>query len=221
MAYSKTKNAFKALFYSLIVAVTLTIFPIISGLIIAINEIDTIQGYYIQGAFMMLSLLIPITLMRILKIRPKKIGFNRMEKGSGKIVLLFLPLVAAKALFLFFGINYDIYAVVSLVFFTFAIGVSEEIYFRGLILKELATCFTVKKTVILSSIFFAAVHSAQAFSGSSLLMVLLSILNAFIFGVVAAEIVIITRSIIVMIIWHILFDFVNWISLVKEQRRLS
>ncbi|MDD2957679.1 MAG: CPBP family intramembrane metalloprotease [Lachnospiraceae bacterium] len=214
------KHAAKSLVSSMMLAVALTVFPIISGVIIAINKIDTIQGYIIQGAFMMLSLLIPIVFMLILHITPRQIGFRRMEKGSGKIVLYFLPLVASKAGFLFFSANHDIHAVIALVFFTFAIGLSEEIYFRGLILKELETCFTVKKTVILTSVFFAAVHFAQAFSGSSLPMVLLSILNAFIFGIVAAEIAITTKSIIVIIIWHTLFDFVNWISLVQGTREL-
>lgn len=46
-------------------------------------------------------------------------------------------------------------------------------------------------------------------------MVLLSILNAFIFGVVAAELVLKTRSIIPVITWHTLFDFMNWMSLAQ------
>lgn len=216
----KKENILKALFRSLILAVVLTIFPIISGAIIAINKMDTIPGYLLQGAFMMFSVLIPVIFMWILNIKPGQIGLIKMEKGSGKALLFFLPLVLSKVGFLFFGINHDIHSVVALVFFTLTIGVSEEIYFRGLILRELSACFTVRKTVILSSVFFAAVHTAQAFAGSGVLMVVLSILNAFIFGVVAAEIVLKTKSILPVIIWHTLFDFINWITLVRGTKEI-
>lgn len=209
------KDKIKVLLRSLMFSVLLTIFPIVSGAIIVINQIDTLQGYLLQGTFMMFSVLIPILFMWTQKIKPSQIGFVKMEKSSAKIVLYFLPLVAAKAGFLLFGVNSDIPTGISLVYFTLAIGISEEIYFRGIILRELSAHFTVKKTVILSSLFFAAVHSAQAFSGSGAIMVLLNILNAFIFGVVAAEIIIITKSIIPVIIWHTLFDLINWISLVQ------
>lgn len=215
MTKIKSRKAYKALCYSLIFSVVMTMFPVASGVIIAINKIDSIKGYLIQSAFMILSLLPPLFYMLFSKISPSKIGVKRIEKGSAKILLYFLPLVASKVIFLFFGIKNNIYAVITLILFTLTIGVSEETYFRGLILKKLATCFNDKEAVILSSVFFAIVHASQAFSGSTLAIVLLSILNAFIFGVVAAEITLISKSIIVNIIWHALFDFINWISLVK------
>ncbi len=43
--------------------------------------------------------------------------------------------------------------------------------------------------------------------------VLLQIINAIVFGILAAEIVILTKSLFPVIIWHFLFDFVNHISL--------
>lgn len=46
-------------------------------------------------------------------------------------------------------------------------------------------------------------------------MVTLTIINALIFGVVASEIVMLTKSIVPVIIWHTLYDFINWIALVK------
>jgi len=104
---------------------------------------------------------------------------------------------------------------VALAFCTIAIGLSEELYFREIILRKLKTCFTIKQTVILSSVFFAAVHASQAFSGAGIIMVTLTIINALIFGVIASEIVILTRSIIPVIIWHVLYDFINWISVAK------
>ena len=38
-------------------------------------------------------------------------------------------------------------------------------------------------------------------------------INAFVFGIITAEIVTITKSIIPTIIWHFVFNFVNYITL--------
>ena len=203
----------RAFISSLIFSIILMIFPVISGAIVVINSIEILQGYLIQGFFMMLSIAVPIIFIWITKIKPSQIGFTGMEKGSLKTVLYFVPVIAAKIGFLFYGINNDIPTVMSLLFFTLAIGLSEELYFRGIIIRKLKACFTIKQTVIISSVLFAAVHASQAFSGTGLIMVTLTIINAFIFGIVASEIVMLTKSIYSVIIWHTLYDFINWISL--------
>ena len=52
-------------------------------------------------------------------------------------------------------------------------------------------------------------------------MVTLTMINALIFGIVASEIVMVTQSIIPVIVWHTLYDFVNWITLVKETTEVT
>lgn len=216
MAEEKIKSAkLRALISSLIYSIILMVFPVVSGAIVVINSIEILQGYLIQGVFMMLSIVIPIIYIWITKTEPSQIGFTGMEKGSIKTVLYFIPVIAAKIGFLFYGINNDIHTVMSLLFFTIAIGLSEELYFRGIILRKLKAYFTIKQTVIISSILFAAVHASQAFSGTGLIMVTLTIINAFIFGIVASEIVMLTKSIFSVMVWHTLYDFINWISLVS------
>lgn len=46
-------------------------------------------------------------------------------------------------------------------------------------------------------------------------MVALTIVNALLFGIVASEIVMLTKSIVPVIMWHMLYDFINWIALVQ------
>ncbi len=46
-------------------------------------------------------------------------------------------------------------------------------------------------------------------------MVALTMINALLFGIVASEIVMLTKSIIPVIIWHMLYDFINWIALIQ------
>lgn len=216
MIDEKRKNTkLRALVSSLIFSIVLMIFPVASGVIAVMNNMNAIQNYWLQGVFMMISISVPAIFMWITNMKPAQIGFMGIEKGSVKTVLYFMPIIAAKIGFLFYGINHDIHTVMALAFFTIAIGLSEELYFRGIILRKLRTCFTIKQTVFLSSVFFAAVHASQAFSGAGIIMVALTIINALIFGIVASEIVMLTKSIIPVIIWHALYDFLNWISLVS------
>jgi len=191
------------------------IFPVTAGVIIVIWSLNTIQGYWLQGLFMTLSIIVPVIYIKVVKINFKQIGFQKIKRASAKIVLYFLPLAIVKIPFLFYGIENDADKIVALIYFTIAIGVSEEIYFRGVILKRLLDVFTIKQSVIISALFFAIAHASQAFSGTSIILVVLTIINALIFGITAAELFVITESIIPLIIWHILYDFVNWVSLTE------
>lgn len=71
---------------------------------------------------------------------------------------------------------------------------------------------------LLSSLFFAAVHASQAFSGEGFVSVTLAVVNAMIFGIVSAEIVVLTESLIPVIIWHFLFNLLNWLSIAQGNR---
>ena len=216
MMDGKRKNTkLRAMLSSLVFSLVLMIFPVASGVIVVMNDMDAIQSYWLQGAFMMLSISVPAILMRITNTKPAQIGFVGVERGSAKTVLYFVPVIAAKIGFLFYGVNHDIRTITALAFFTIAIGLSEEIYLRGIILRKLRTCFTSKQTVILSSVFFAAVHASQAFSGAGIFMVGLTMINALLFGIVASEIVMLTKSIVPVVIWHMSYDFINWIALVQ------
>jgi membrane protease YdiL (CAAX protease family) len=216
MIDEKRENAkLRAVLSALVFSIILMIFPVASGVIVVMNDMDAIQSYWLQGVFMMLSISVPAIFMWITKMKPAQIGFTGIEKGSVKTLLYFVPVIAAKIGFLFYGINHDIYTIMALAFFTIAIGMSEELYFRGIILRKLRTCFTIKQTVILSSAFFAAVHASQAFSGAGIFMVALTVINALLFGIVASEIVMLTNSIIAVIIWHMLYNFINWVALIQ------
>lgn len=61
----------------------------------------------------------------------------------------------------------------------------------------------------------AVVHTAQAFSGEGFVGIALTVANAFVFGIVASEIVILTESLILTIIWHTLYNFINWMTLIQ------
>ncbi|MCE5235828.1 MAG: CPBP family intramembrane glutamic endopeptidase [Clostridiaceae bacterium] len=215
MTERKRNMKARAVWYSLILSFILMVFPVISGIIVTVNNMDAPQRHWVQGAFMVASIAVPLGVLSIAKIQLSQIGFSKIKKGSMRTILYFIPIIAAKAGFFFFGFNHNMTAIVALAFFTAAIGLSEEIYFRGMILGRLVRYFSIKQAVLLSAALFAAVHASQAFSGEGIIIVMLTVVNALIFGMIASELVILTGSLIPVIIWHALYDFINWIVSVQ------
>ena len=164
MVKEKNKKVREVLF-SFVLAIVLMIFPVASGIIVTVNNINMPQMYWVQGAFMLASISVPLCILFITNTNLNQIGFSKVKKGSIKTVLYFFPIIAAKMGYLFFGFKQSRGILIALAFFTVAIGLSEEVYFRGIILKRLMMRFSIKQAVLISSVLFAVVHTAQAFSG--------------------------------------------------------
>jgi len=204
----------KPVLLSIIWTIVILIFPVISGVIATVFKMNQIVIFLIQGCFMLLSISIPVIYVCKKKIDVKEIGVRKAESGSIRKTLLFIPLLLAELPLILVGVDFKGFTYVSvLAFFTLMVGISEELYFRGIILKLLKDNFSVKQTIIISALVFGIGHSASILAGESIVEVLLQIINAIMFGILAAEIVILTKSLFPVIIWHFLFNFVNYISL--------
>jgi len=59
---------------------------------------------------------------------------------------------------------------------------------------------------------FGILHSANLLGGKQPLYVILQVIFAFIFALVCSEIVVITKSLIPVILWHTLHDFIAYIT---------
>jgi membrane protease YdiL (CAAX protease family) len=204
----------KPVLLSIIWTTVILIFPVLSGVIATVFKMNQIVIFFIQGCFMLLSISIPVIYVYKKKIDAKEIGVRKAESGSIRKTLLFIPLLLAELPLILVGVDFKGFTYVSvLAFFTLMVGISEELYFRGIILKLLKDNFSVKQTIIISALIFGIGHSASILAGESIVEVLLQIINANMFGILAAEIVILTKSLFPVIIWHFLFNFVNYISL--------
>jgi hypothetical protein len=53
----------RAMLSSLMFSIVLMIFPVASGVIVVMNDMDAIQSYWLQGAFMMSSISVPAIFM--------------------------------------------------------------------------------------------------------------------------------------------------------------
>lgn len=197
-----------AIWKSVLWGLVVLLFPIASGALSVILSLNPVETLFLQGCFMLASLLPPIALVMRGQWLWSGIGFSRMNSNGCKRALYFIPLLAIfiPAALKGFVIQSAGHLLGSLFLYLF-VGISEETYFRGIIPAYLKPAFSTRGVVLLSSLIFALGHMASALSGNSMPEVILSVLNAFIFGWMAMEMTLLSESIIPAASVHFLFDF--------------
>jgi membrane protease YdiL (CAAX protease family) len=201
-------NKFKAILFSLLWCLIILAFPIASGVIASISKLDKISTIILQGSFMLLSLVVPLVFLLTKKWNFKEIGFNKITKEGAKNVLYFLPL-----LLIFIPCSVQGFHVESIEYF-FAnlylylfVGIAEELYFRGIIPYYLGKAFSTKWIIIISSLIFALGHSVTILTDGNIAMMILTVINALIFGFLTIEMYMLCKNIIPGMFIHFLFDF--------------
>ena len=202
------KHKVLAICKSLLWCFLVLLFPIASGTISVILALDTVTTLFLQGTFMALALIPPAIFVFSGKWQLREVGFASFDFKGCKKVLYFIPLlvifvpVAIKG----FYVKSIGYVLGSLFLYLF-VGISEEVYFRGIIPRYLKEEFSTKGIVLWSTLIFGIGHVATAFTGSNVFDIALTVLNAFLFGWLAMEMTIISSNIIPAILVHFLFDF--------------
>ena len=202
------KHKVLAICKSLLWCFWVLLFPIASGTISVILALDTVTTLFLQGTFMALALIPPAIFVFCGKWQLREVGFASFDFKGCKKVLYFIPLlvifvpVAIKG----FYVKSIGYVLGSLFLYLF-VGISEEVYFRGIIPRYLKEEFSTKGIVLWSTLVFGIGHVATAFTGSNVFDIALTVLNAFLFGWLAMEMTIISSNIIPAILVHFLFDF--------------
>ena len=197
------------------------IFPIASGAVSVIFALDTVTTLFVQGIFMAMSLIVPAIFVFNGKWQWSEVGFAPFDFKGCKRVLFFIPLlvifvpVAIKG----FYIKSIGYVIGSLFLYLF-VGISEEVYFRGIIPRYLKEEFSTKGIVLWSTLIFGIGHVATAFTGSNVFEIALTVLNAFLFGWLAMEMTIISSNIIPVFLVHFLFDFETKIVMMNGKELL-
>ena len=157
------------------------------------------------------SIVIPFVYCKVKKIGLKDILLAGIDKEGVKKSLFYLPLIAVLLPMIVGGVDLSHTGyVLATLLFTLGVGIAEELYFRGIILSLLGKSFGPLPVVFISVLIFGTSHASGAFVASSLAIVLLSILNAFLFGWIAAETALITKNIVPLMIFHCLFDFFTY-----------
>ena len=196
---------------SILWAVIVIAFAVVSGVIVVVSKADATASRLIQAAFMYASIAIPFVYCKVRKIALKDILLTGIDREGVKTSLFYLPLVAVLLPMIVSGVDLsDTGYVLATLLFTLGVGIAEELYFRGIILRLLGKSFGPLPVVFISMLIFGTGHASGAFVESSLVLVLLSIVNAFLFGWIAAETALITKNIVPLMLFHCLFDFFTY-----------
>jgi uncharacterized protein len=175
---------------------------------------DVNEQIVVITIFLMISIAIGIFIMKKSRFSLSEYGFRKWDENSFHKVWWYIPLVAVEILPIIiagFSSEVTVLQYIILLFFTVAVGFNEEIYFRGLALKFMEEKGR-KKAIIWSSIVFGVLHLVNVLNGKNALHIILQMIFAFLVGFVLAEIVSITKSLWIVIIWHAAHDYIASIT---------
>lgn len=197
-----------ALCKSLLWGICVLLFPILSGTLAAVFALGVLETLVLQGMFMLLSLVIPLCFIWAKRWSRSEIGFDKIDAAGCKRALYFLPLLTIFIPAAVRGFQIQSVALcLGNLFLYLMVGISEEVYFRGIIPRYLSKAFSPGRMILISTLIFGIGHVASAFTASTGLEVGLSVLNAVIFGWLAIEMAVLANNIIPGILLHFLFDF--------------
>ncbi|MFT9817408.1 lysostaphin resistance A-like protein [Lysinibacillus sp. NPDC056185] len=205
----KMKNS--PILLSILFTLLAIVFPFIAGVIIAVKNISSLSSItLIQFIAFAVGVLVTLWIMKKSKFSFQDFGFRKFKAEAWIAVIVVSELVAFLN-----GITdkdgFSMQYVFTLLLLVIAVGFCEELIFRGLIFKYLSAK-GLKIAILVSSFLFGIGHIANLFSGHDFLLTLIQIFFAFLFGLVCAEIVAKTKSIMFPIVWHATHDFIAFLT---------
>lgn len=171
-----------------------------------VRQLDPVSATYAQAAFVGLSALVGLVVMW--RTRPSVAEYGFRAPLQLDAVLWVLPLIAVPVVLVaVVGIAVTPAQAAAYVVFAACVGFSEEIWFRGLLLATLRRLGT-RTAIIGASAVFGALHLTNFFAGRPPLYLGLQFAFACLVGLVLAELVAITGSLWIGIVWHFVYDLV-------------
>lgn len=198
---------------SVLVALVMTAVVTLSNVVYFVSPAQDPLTYYVYLAVgSAISAGIGLALMKTSGLAFADFGFR---KPTAKAVLALWPAVPALAVALLlpvtlygFGQDYTPGVFVMIALFAAAVGLNEEIYGRGLILRYMQKLGR-RKAILLSAAVFASMHLANLLGGKDAIDAVMQVCLAFLYGVVWGEIACISETLWIPIAWHALHDFVS------------
>lgn len=203
----------KKILKTIIAMATFLLFMFAQGAIVVTGCIDRYWALWARAGIIWGLVLITLCFFWVRFKSVSVLGFRKTQPGSAKRVLFYVPLVLISSLYFVTGFNFGegpYYAHATL-FFTLAIGMAEEIYFRGIICgiwRETGE----RKAMLISAILFALCHVMNLAGGADLTGTFLQICFTFIYGMVFAILYMISKSLVPCVMLHTLHDLCCYLS---------
>ena len=185
----------------------------VQGAVVVVGQLQGLASIMIRGCVLWGAAILTLLFFFVKNKGLSEIGLRKMIPGTAKKVVFFVPILVVAFSHLICGIdrNEGVKTVLANLFFTLAIGMIEELYFRGIIcgmwLRK-----SVGKAVIISSVLFGVAHILNVVGGANLLSTIFQIMFAFTYGLVFAVIFYVGGSIVPCLLLHALHDFCSFIS---------
>ena len=149
-------NKPKALFKALLFGIIMLAFLVVASLIAKALKLSPARTYVFKGAFMLISAIVPLLYSAGKNYTYSDIGFNKPTKKNLKVLLFYIPFILCLIpLFLDFNKTTSTKTLIVALFYYGCLALSAEIYFRGLIQKELRGNVNIYIMVIFTAILFA------------------------------------------------------------------
>lgn len=196
--------------WAIAVALGGTLLTAVGSAFSQVRQLDPIPATAAQAVFVGLSALVGLLVMWRTRPSLADYGFRRprhLDRTLWVAPLALAPVIVVVSA----GVHVTPAQAVAYAVLALAVGFSEEIWFRGLLLATLRRLGT-RTAIIGASILFGALHLANLFAGRAPLYVALQFAFACLVGLVLAELVSITGSLWIGIGWHLVYDLVAFSS---------
>jgi len=190
------------------------LFMIAQGAVAVTACLEYDRALWVRAGIIWGLVLITMSLCRITAGSITGLGFRKNEPGAAKKVLYYLPLILIALLYFVSGINFGagMRDISATLFLATAIGMAEELYFRGIICGIWAECGT-EKAMLISAGLFALCHALNFIGGAEPVMTVLQICFALVYGMVFALLYLAGKSLVPCVLLHTFHDLCCYMSL--------
>ncbi|KQM17900.1 hypothetical protein ASF83_02145 [Plantibacter sp. Leaf171] len=156
------------------------------------------------------SAILGLVVMRLSPPRVHDYGFRRPRRA--RAALWFVPAVATVLIILGTqGVRVDAPTLAAYAVLVVAVALNEETWFRGIVFAILRARST-RSAIVGTSVLFGVLHLANLAGGADLGSSILQVAFAALFGLVAAQLLVLTGSLWPAIAWHAAWNFVTFIG---------
>ena len=174
--------------------------------VVGARGLDGAPALLVPAAFVGLSAILGLLVMW--RSRPSMADYGFRRPAGVARVLWALPLIAVVVIVIATSeIRLVPATLAASTLLAVAVGFNEEIWFRGLLMAALRQ-LGARRSVVASSAIFGALHLTNVFTGQPLPHLLAQFAFACLVGFVLAEIVAVTGSLWIGIVWHVVYDAV-------------
>ena len=175
-----------------------------------VRGLDDLGTYLTVAATVTVSALVGLLIMW--RARPSLTDFGHRTPRNAARALWWVPSGAVVALVLLgSGVAVRLAVVPAIVWLTLAVGLNEELFYRGIVFKVMrryGTC----RAIAYSALIFGVLHLANLGNGSSAGYLLLQVVFSALFGFVTAELVAVTGSLWPGVAFHAAYDTVAYLG---------